>query len=188
MTEALLLHGSFGNPYENWFGSVADALAKVDVPAYVPHFPSPIKQDFDTWSRIVDVYVDSGIVGPNPILIGHSSGAVFGAKYVVERDMALSQYVAVAGFNNFWSGNAVFDQINEGFFLPDEALTSIQKLASHRIAFWGDDDPNLPEDVLASFASVVRAESFCVPGGGHLNSTAGYVTFDQLVQTVIAHL
>lgn len=67
-----IIHGSWGNPKENWFPWLKSELEKLGHKVFVPKFPTPIGQKLDAWLNIFKDY-DNGL-DRNSIMIGHSMG------------------------------------------------------------------------------------------------------------------
>lgn len=186
MASLFVLHGSFGTPAENWIPWLADRWREEHGfgSAITPNLPTPDGQSFDTWAGILDAYRSGGILTAESVIVAHSSSPIFVLKYAQERDAQFRGLVSVSGFNGFESGDATFDAINVGLFVEDSELEGAAAKFGTIAAFYGDDDPNLPQDVLASFASKVGADVTVVPNGGHLNASSGYAEFPAVHEAV----
>lgn len=180
----LVVHGSFGSPWENWIPSTIESAKASGWSAFAPHLPSPDAQTYETWASIVDSYVATGLISTSGTFVGHSSGAAFLARYIADRNMTEATFISVAGFNNFFSGDEDFDRINSEFFIADEELARVGAMAGRRVAFWGDNDPHLPLAELEKFSSLIEASAHVIPDGGHLNSGAGFTEFGLLVDAI----
>ena len=181
MSTIFLIHGSFGKPFENWLPWMETKLSEEKFRCFAPHFPTPEGQNYPNWCKLLDYYRDLNLINENTIFVGHSSGAIFTARYIADHRLRVKAYISVAGFNQFLSGDATFDNINKSFFTDQENLHRLVELAAKRYCFISDNDPYLPVDKLNEFASCIEAEKFVVAGGGHFNSAAGYDKFEQLL-------
>ena len=62
----LVVHGSFGNPFINWFKWFQNELSKNDNQVIVPQFPIGLNyQNYDNWKNLLDYYLPKN--GPLPI-------------------------------------------------------------------------------------------------------------------------
>lgn len=177
-----VFHGSFGSPYENWFPWLHKILTSRGDTCFVPSFPTPVGQTFETWARIVDAYVENRLLNDESILVAHSSSAVFLVKYLTSRKIGIHKLITVSGFNQFFSGNEDFDRINSEFFVTEQDLKATKNYCKKAVSFFSSSDPYLPADVLMSFASAIGAEAIDVPSAGHFNIAAGFAEFPQLLE------
>ena len=51
MTNIIIIHGSYGNPNENWFPWLKSELKKLKCNVFVPKFPTPENQSLESGSR-----------------------------------------------------------------------------------------------------------------------------------------
>ena len=66
MDNYFIIHGSFGNPYGNWFRWLHDFIESEGKEVYVPDFPIGVNiQNYDNWKRLLKVYVDIGLINEN---------------------------------------------------------------------------------------------------------------------------
>ena len=62
----LVLHGSFGSPFGNWFPYLRSELEKRELTVYTPDMPTGVGyQNYDNWSKVMDAYVSAGVVNEN---------------------------------------------------------------------------------------------------------------------------
>ena len=65
-----IIHGSYGNPNENWFPRLKKELEKEGCIVFIPEFPTPENQSLKNWMEIFnDFYLSK--IDENTILIGH---------------------------------------------------------------------------------------------------------------------
>lgn len=72
MQNFFLIHGFYGNPYKNWLPYLKSQLGKRKLNCVVPNFPSPYKQDYESWSKILNSYLEIGYITENTTFITHS--------------------------------------------------------------------------------------------------------------------
>jgi len=185
MTNVLLVHGSFGNPYENWLPWLNEKLAEKKIQCFVPHFPTPEYQNYPNWCLLLEGYRKIGIISNETIFVGHSLGALFIAKYILDKAVYAKGYIAVAGFNNYRGKSDDFYNVNKLFFMQDNDLSKLKLYIPIRHCFMSDNDSHLPIEQMEQFSSLIGGESHLVPNGGHFNSSSGFNTFHQLLDLVL---
>lgn len=173
----LLVHGSIGKPFENWFPWLEKELSVKGVECIIPSFPTPEHQNYQTWERLMDYYCDIDLVNEDTVLIGHSCGAIFLVHYLLTHDIKISGLICVSGYNNFVSGFTFMDELNKSFYINLPELNVASK-AKQVVALYGDNDPNIPQKYLEDFARKIGGQIICVPGAGHFNEAAGYTECD----------
>ena len=181
----LVVHGSFGKPFENWFPWMEGELCSRRIVCNIPTFPTPEHQQYSDWEELMNYYVKKGMVNEETVIVGHSCGAVFTTKYVIEHKLPVKGIMLFSGYNNFISGNEMMDQLNSSFYMNDEELADLELYAPKRFAFYGDDDPNIPQSVLHDFAEKIHAIEQPVHGAGHFNASAGYTKCEIALDTLI---
>lgn len=169
----VILHGSFGHPYEAWFPWLHAAVSESGRRCYVPSLPTPKFQTYENWSRILKSYVVLDELADG-VIVTHSSSGMFAVRFIAENGLGISHLVTVSGFDGFLSGDPDFDAINRELFTRGEDdYKATQKLAKRRSALWSTDDPYLPLDALRAFAERLDAQGTEVDGAGHFNDAAG---------------
>lgn len=180
----VISHGSFGKPHENWIPWLEEELDKLNIDYLSPIFPTPDHQNFDDWKHILDMYYSFGCFDSNTIFIGHSCGAVFLAKYIIEKELKCKGYIGLAGYNNFFNNDDLMDKLNGTFYLFEESLKRLPLYAQKRVSIYSDNDPFIPQNKLKEFAEHIEAEEHLVYNGGHLNKSAGLITFEILLDYI----
>ena len=183
-TNYVIVHGSFGNPFGNWFPWLKAQINSKGFSCIVPYFLSPEHQNFNNWARLLDYYRDLEQITPSTVFVAHSLGSIFVVKYVLFNQIKIKGLISVSGFNNFISGNDAFDKINTPFFVDDEDLPKVVEYIGMCHAFMGDDDPYLPQEVLMGYARAIDAVPHLIHKGGHLNEESGYTRFPALLDVL----
>jgi len=77
-----IIHGSFGSPYSNWFGWLADFISADGKQVYVPDFPIGVRfQNYENWSKLLKYYLETGLINQNTTIVAHSIAPVFVCKF-----------------------------------------------------------------------------------------------------------
>lgn len=178
----LVLHGSYGSPFGNWFGWLSSGLTERQIRCYVPPLPTPLGQSYDNWAKIVDAYIDTGCINHASTVVAHSSGCPFIVRHIAQRGQSLEHLVTVSGFDQFLSGDPDFDEINARIFTRAETdFELVRKLVVKRTSYLSLDDPHLPVEVMRSFGQKLGAEVIEFDAAGHFNSDSGFVEFPDLL-------
>ena len=178
-----LVHGTMGKPFENWFPWLENKLAEKNISCNIPTFPTPEHQNYADWEKLMDYYCDLGVVNEDTVLIGHSCGSVFLVHYLLEHKIHVKGLICVSGYNNFISGFELMDKLNESFYMNAESI-DMTPYADTVISFYGDNDPNIPQEFLNDFAASIGGEVNCVLNAGHFNASAGYLTCPAVLDAV----
>lgn len=181
MYDFVIIHGSFGNQYENWFPWIFEKLSGKEKSVLVPQFPSPSGQNFDQWSKVLDAYDD--LIGPSTIIIGHSLAPAFIADYLVSKAKSIKGFIGVAPFYGLINIEE-FDAINSDFFKDDVDVSKVREYASFRHFIYSDNDPYVPKALSDAFSEACDATVTIIPSGGHINAGAGFTEFQQLLEII----
>ena len=175
-----VVHGSFGSPYSNWFGWLADFITKDGKQVYVPDFPTGVGyQNYDNWSKLLKVYLDLGLINENTTIIGHSIAPIFICKFLIENKLKVKKLIFVCGFNNYLGINEEYDAVNCSMYFDD--LSLIKNYCDEIICFYSDNDPYVTFEKEKEFADIVATEQVLLKGAGHINAESGFDTFENIV-------
>lgn len=182
MNNYFLIHGSYGNPYKNWFPWLKNQLSKRRFNCIVPNFPSPVKQDYESWSKVLKAYLEIGYITENTTFITHSLGGIFIAKFLIENNVRIKKLITVAGFNNikFDEDNALYDS----FYIDHKEVQKLKNICEKRICFFSDNDPYVPQKEAEEFAEYVNAEKIEIKNAGHFNEKFGYKEFRKILEYI----
>lgn len=181
----IVIHGSFGNIKENWIPWLESQCKNKDISFKAISFPTPVGQTYDNWSEIFKSYVEKGVVNENSIVVAHSSGASFFAKYATLNKLKVKKFISVAGFTDFLSGNNDFDKINTEFYLEENKNFDLSSI-SEIISFYSKNDPYLPLEVLSDFSKKIKAKENIIKEAGHFNTDSGYDKFELLLKEILS--
>jgi len=181
MNNYLIIHGSFGSPFVNWFPWLRKEIEEKNLEVYTPDFPTGVGiQNYDNWSKLLKVYVESGIVNENTVVFAHSIASVFICKFLVDSKIKVKRIICVSGFNNYFSTNEEYDSVNKSMYFDN--LEDVKKYAKEIICFYSKNDPNVKYEIEKEFADKVATKQVVIDAGGHLNSESGYSEFKELLE------
>jgi uncharacterized protein len=178
MKEIVIVHGTGGDPEENWFPWLAEEVRKRGHRAILPTFPTPEGQELDRWLAVLEEEV--GELTPDTVLVGHSLGAGFILRALERSDAKVAATFLVSGFVGEL-GQEGFDPLNAPFFRDEFDWDRIQGSSSVFQAYLGSDDPYVPRAKGEEVAAFLGIPLIVIDGGGHLNTAAGFTTFEQLL-------
>ena len=180
----LIIHGSFGTPYSNWFPWLHKHLKQSNEKVIVPYFPyGKDFQTFENWASLLDNYRKLRIINSNTIVIAHSIGCAFIAKYLLDRGMIFSKLILIAPFNNYSVDNGgEYDYVNKSFFTDNLGL--VKDYVGEIICLYSDNDPYVKFEACKKFAIDIQAKDIIISNGGHLNSESGYDSFEELLEYI----
>ncbi len=178
---AIIIHGSFGSPEENWFPWLKAELEKVGVEVFVPAFPTPEGQNLENWLNVFEEF--EGQVNEETVFVGHSLGPVFVLNVLEKLDSPVKAAFFVAGFvGNL--GNAEFDEINATFADRMFDWEKIKENCGKFFVFYSDNDPYVSGEKAKELARNLGVEAELVQGAGHFNENSGYTKFELLLERI----
>ena len=180
MENYFIIHGSFGNPYSNWFSWLHDFIKKDGKQVYVPSFPIGVEyQNYENWSKLLKNYLDLGLINENTTIIGHSIAPVFISKFLIENKVKVKKLIFVCGFNNYFGINEEYDTVNKTMYIDN--IEEVKQYSDKIICFYSDNDPYVKYEEEKEFADKVATDQVFIPNAGHINSESGYDTFEEIV-------
>lgn len=182
MKNYFIIHGSYGNPYKNWIPWLKRELSKRKINCIVPNFPSPYKQDYESWNKILKAYLDIGLITENTTFITHSLGGIFIAKFLIQNKVTIKKLITVSGFNHikFEEDNSLYDS----FYIDSKELKTVEKYCYERICIYSDNDPYVPINEAENFANMINAKKLLIEQVGHFNEKSGYTEFKELLNYI----
>ena len=181
MENYFIIHGSFGSPYSNWFGWLYDFLQTEKKPCYVPDFPIGVGlQNYENWSRLLEYYLNLGLITENTTIIAHSIAPVFVSKFLTKHKIKVKKCIFACGFNHYLGIDEEYDAVNESMYFDE--LEEVKNYSKEIICFYSDNDPYVKYDAEKAFADTLTEKQILIHEGGHLNSESGYTEFSELLQ------
>ncbi len=182
--KVLLIHGSFGNPYINWFPWLHEKLNSKGINCLIPTMPIGQGQNYTNWKSVLDVY--RRFLSDELIVIGHSIGPAFLLNYLYDNpDFKVAKFISVSGFYNVLTPSEEYNQVNSGFFLkPLQDLINSQgfKNIKEKVAFYSTNDPYLDAKDLSEFANILNGKTIVSDTAGHFNGEGGYDKFEEILK------
>ncbi|MBT3406339.1 serine hydrolase family protein [Candidatus Woesearchaeota archaeon] len=178
MNNIFLIHGSYGNPHENWFPWLKQELEKLDLEVITPTFPTPENQSLTTWMQAFEPYQDK--ITNDTIFVGHSLGPAFILNLLQTNKAKAAFFVApFLGRIN----NPDFDDINKTF-MTNLDWAKIQQNCQNFQIFYSDNDPYVPKEKAKEIANHLNITPSLVTNAGHFNKAAGYTEFKELLEEI----
>ena len=181
MKTALIIHGAYGGPSENWIPWLRSELEKLEYKVIVPTFPTPENQNLENWLEIVTPHLSE--LDSESVLVGHSIGAVFLFSILEKLHEPVQNTVFVSDFLHDL-GNEDFDKINNTFYNKDFDWERIRNNSQNISVFHGDNDPYVPVKEAGDLAEKLGVKVRLIKEGGHLNESAGYTEFSDLLSAL----
>ena len=179
----LIIHGSFGDPFSNWFPYLRKEIESKSLEVYTPDFPSGVgKQNYENWSKILKCYVDANILNENTIIFAHSIAPIFICKFLVENKIKVRRLVFVCGFNNYLGIDKDYDAVNKSMYFDE--LADVKNCCGDIVCFYSDNDPYVRYEAEKEFADTITDNQIVISGGGHLNAESGYTEFAELLKYI----
>jgi len=181
MTNIIIIHGSYGNPDENWIPWLKSELEKLKCAVFVPKFPTPENQSLESWRKVFEKYKQH--VNENTILIGHSLGPAFLLDLLEKLDKPVKSAFFISGFLELL-GNPDFDEINKTFVDRDFDWDKIKNNCKKLYIYHSDNDPYVPIKKATELAEKLDSKVIEIKNAGHFNEKAGYNKFELLLEDI----
>ncbi len=189
MLNYFIVHGSFSNPYANWFPWLYEEIEKtkpkeMEEPiCYVPQFPTGVgKQNYDNWKKVMLSYASAGLLTNETTIFAHSIAPAFVCKFFIEHKIRVKRLVFVCGFNNYFGVSEDYDEVNKTMFADD--IKKVKEYAEDIVCIYSDNDPYVKKEAEEDFANIVSNKQIIIAGGGHLNKGAGYTELKELLNYI----
>jgi predicted alpha/beta hydrolase family esterase len=179
MSTIFIIHGVGGNPEENWFPWLKAQLEKVGHRVIVPQFPTPENQTLEEWMEVMDGYQND--LGPETILVGHSLGPSF-ILSVLEKYRAKAAFLVAPVFGKIEN---IFEPTMRSFYQHPFDWEKIKSNCPYFVILHTENDPYLQLDQTEILAGILQAPLHIIPGGGHLNQSAGYRELPLLLEEIL---
>ncbi len=177
----IIIHGSFGSPFSNWFPWLRKEIENQELDVYTPDFPTGVGfQNYDNWSNLLNSYVSAGILNENTVIFAHSIAPIFICKFLCENKIKIKRLVCVCGFNNYFGINEEYDIVNGSMYFDN--LSDVKKYCDEIICYYTENDPYVKYEVEKEFAETIASKIVVIKDGGHLNAESGYVKFEELLE------
>jgi predicted alpha/beta hydrolase family esterase len=182
MYDFVIIHGSYGSPFENWSPWLFNALTEKGKQVLVPQLPT-IKQSYRNWDRVFSVY--DQFIGKNTSFVAHSLGPAFALNYLINNKKQVKNLFFVAPFYGLINIKE-FDDVNKTFFIYSD-VSQAKPFFENAWCLFSDNDPYVSISMSKDIAEQLVAQTIIIPGGKHLNSSAGFKEFDELLKVIDAN-
>lgn len=191
MKKALIIHGSFGSPKENWFPWLTEQLVGKDIDVLAPQFPVDdydqvasgkvidFNQSLDSWLSYFEENV-AKFIDNETTIFAHSIAPVFLLHaFTKHTDLSSKASVFVCPFLKLESKD--FYEVNHSFYSNDFDFKNLSDRLGKIDVLYSQNDPYVDEKLSEEFANKLEAYELVFPTGGHLNSESGFTEFPQLL-------
>lgn len=126
--------------------------------------------------------IDAADTSDGLIIVGHSLGVTSALDYIEQSKTKIKGLVSVSGFADDYGL-----ELNS-YFLQEKTVdfAKVRANLGHAFVFYGDNDPYVTQDALQSLAKNLHTEPVVIKNGGHLNATAGFSEFPQLLDAIVS--
>jgi len=179
MTNAIIIHGAYGDPGDNWFPWLKLKLEELGCQTITPKFPTPDNQNLQNWLGVFKDYEQQ--VNEDTILVGHSLGPAF-ILSLLEKHKVKAVFL-VAGFTGKIN-NQNFDEINSTFTEKEFNWAIIKQNGKKFLVYASDNDPYVLLGKTKELADNLDATYKIITNAGHFNTTSGYTKFEILLEDI----
>ena len=181
MTNAIIIHGTYGHPEENWFPWLKTQLEALDIAVAIPRLPTPEGQSLTGWRQAFEPY--QKLITKDTILIGHSLGPAFIFDILAQIPIQVQATFLVAPFTGRL-GHPTLDKLNESIANGDFDWPHIKSKSRQFYCYYSNNDPYVSQDKSELIAHKLQATARLIPQAGHLNDSTGFQTFDLLLKDI----
>jgi predicted alpha/beta hydrolase family esterase len=165
MAPFLLLHGYEGSGPGHWQTWLAERLVATGAHVAFPVLPEPYAPALPAWRSALAAELDA-LEAP-PIVVCHSLGCVLWLHHAAAGGAAAERVLLVAPPSPSGAPSVL-----AAFFPVPVDPDAVAAAGATRLAC-SDNDPYCPEGAAAIYGGPLGVPVDLVPGGGHLNPTAG---------------
>jgi predicted alpha/beta hydrolase family esterase len=176
-----IIHGTYGNPKENWFPWLAKKLRQLDQKVIVPKFPTPKGQELTKWKNVLQKH--SHHIHKKTIFIGHSIAPAFILSVLEEVDTHIRACFFISGFVDFLGDNEI-DERNRSFVDKKFKWSRIKNNCNFFKLYHSDNDPYVPLKLARNLTNKLETQLTVVKNAGHFNTKTGYKKFPKLLKDI----
>lgn len=182
MKTAFIIHGTWGNPEENWFPWMKKELENRWYKVFSPVFPTPEWQSLHSWNEVFSEYLE--YINESTIFIAHSVWPAFVLNILEQIDLEIEACYFAAWFLGLIQ-LPEFDILNESITSRLFNWDRIHKNCKKFYMCHGSDDPYVPLYNVEVLAENLQIEVDMIEWGGHLNIENWYTEFKYLSKQII---
>ncbi len=175
MNRVILLHGNGGGKgTDNWFPYVKFELKKIGIKCETPDLPDPVLARSKFW---LPYFKNILRIGPDDIVVGHSSGALAILKYAEENKVGASVLVGV-----YYTDLGYEDERKSGYFDTPWQWGRIKTNQNWTAVFASKDDPYIPITEPRYIRDKLGSVYFEFDNEGHFGEDTGKKEFPELLK------
>lgn len=176
----LILHGIMGKAGENWAQWLNDKLASKSYSVIMPDLPNADRPNRQEWLKEISNIMQN--LDGNTIIVAHSLGVTSALDYLEQASCPIKGMVSVSGFSDDYGL-----ELNS-YFLKEKSIDfdKVNANTEKAFVFFGDNDPYVPQDSLNKLADNLKTKPVILAEGGHLNASAGFTEFPELLEAVLS--
>lgn len=190
MSNIFIIHGSYGNPEENWFPWLKAELETLGHTVFVPQFPIPETfddsyggHDLDAWKKTLERYKQ--YINSETIFVAHSRGCVFLYHVLASLDSPVRAVFMVGPWLTYhWYQGKPKDYVDS--FHKTPFLWEKIKRGSTYIEIFQSTNDEIPIHEGTKIAQYLDATLTVVKDAGHFNIARDpkYKTFALLLDHI----
>lgn len=180
MATVFIFHGVGGSPEENWFPWLRKALEKSGHRVIIPQFPHADHPDLSEWMEAFEPHTE--LLSDDAILIGHSLGGAFALRLLERSTRPIRATFLVASVWCVMENE--YDPLMTSFTAAPYDWPRIRKNGGTMRVIHGENDPYIALEKSQELAINLKADFALIHSGKHLNASAGFTTFAQLLDAV----
>ena len=171
MKNYVIIHALGRTGHDYWYPWLKKEIENKGYICFVPTMPGLENMSYATWEKEFEKIVS--YINNESVVIGHSTGSIFLAHYLIKHKLSVRKFIGVVSFNepNFDESREDWDKINKTFFIPN--LEDLKSFAKERICFYSPTDI-YDFNKLNKFAEQVSAQKVIIQNGGHFTAASGY--------------
>lgn len=181
MTKIFIIHGTLGNPQENWFPWLKQKLEELNQEVIAPEFPTPSNQSLENWNKIFSEYENQ--IDEDTIFVGHSLAPAFLLSVLERINITIKGSFFVSGFLKLL-GIEPFDSLNKSFLNKTFNWQKIKQNCNQFFIYHSDNDPYVPLECANELANRLNVKPQIIRNAGHFNQKAGYIQFEKLFNDI----
>jgi len=175
MRRVILLHGNGdGRGTDNWFPYIKSGLENIGVECEAPDLPDAVLARSKFW---LPYFRNELRIGPNDIVVGHSSGALAILKYAEQNKIGASVLVGV-----YYTDLGYEEERTSGYFDTPWQWAKIKANQKWTAIFASKDDPYIPISEPRFIRDKLDSIYFEFDKVGHFGEDVGKKEFPELLK------
>lgn len=191
MRTVFIIHGSNGNPEENWFQWLKKELEdNTEIEVIVPQFQIPEEEvlgghDYKQWQNKLLEFKDK--IKEDTIIIAHSRGCIFAMRALVDLGFkSIAGLYLVAPWIQYRWYESDTDKV-DSFHRDPINWAHLKRIVKHIEIFQSTNDV-IPVEEGVGISAMLGAHLELVENAGHFNTPAGYTKFPLLNKKISENL